>query len=151
MAGHSPGRELMRSKRKSNGFASDPSKWCDVELKCLFSVSGSALIGWGTECAIRSMLFHSSLGLLNNRVLLKKKADSTDLILILILFRTSRNLFQTLAKFVLCTKYLFTFHSFWSFPMSSLFSQGAGCHVILVLRRGACTRQDLKSKLKCLD
>ena len=83
----------------------------------------------------------------------KKKAHSTDLILVLILFRTSRNLFQTLAKFVLCTKYLFTFHSFWSFLISSLFSQGAGCRVILVLRsyRGACTRQDLKSELKCLD
>ena len=74
MAERSPGRELVRSKRKSNGFASDPSKWCDVELKCLFSVSGSALIAWGPECEIRSMVFHSSLGLLNNRVLLKKKS-----------------------------------------------------------------------------
>lgn len=81
MAERSPGRELVRSKRKSNGFASDPSKWCDVELKCLFSVSGSALIAWGPECEIRSMVFHSSLGLLNNRVLLKKKRafNSLDL------------------------------------------------------------------------
>ena len=35
--------------------------------------------------------------------------------------------------------------------MSSLFSQGAGCRVILVLRRGTCTRQNLKSELKRLD
>ena len=81
----------------------------------------------------------------------KKKTHLTDWILVLILFRTSRNLFQTLAKFVLCTKYLFTFHSFGSFLMSSLFSQGAGCRVILVLRRGTCTRQNLKSELKRLD
>ena len=60
MAGRSPGRELMRSKRKSNGFASDPSKRCNVELKGLFSVSGSALIDWGPGCKIRSMVFHSS-------------------------------------------------------------------------------------------
>ena len=73
MVGRSPGRELIKSKRKSNGFASDPSKWCDVELKCLFSASGSALIGWGPGCKIRSVVFHSSLGLLNDRVLLKKK------------------------------------------------------------------------------
>ena len=59
---------------------------------------------------------------------------------------------KTLAKFVLCTKYLFTFRSFWSFLMSSLFSQGAGSRVVLVLRRGAClSRQDLKNELKCLD
>ena len=102
----------MRSKRKSNGFASDPSKQCDVELKCLFSASGSALIGWGPGCKIRSMIFHSSLRLLDDRALLKKKAHLTDLILVLILLSTSRNLFQTLAKFVLCTKYLFTFRSF---------------------------------------
>lgn len=40
----------MRSKKKSDGFASDPSKRCDMELKCLFSASESALIGWGLGC-----------------------------------------------------------------------------------------------------
>ena len=30
----------MRSKTKSNVFASDSSKRCDVELKCLFGTSG---------------------------------------------------------------------------------------------------------------
>lgn len=43
----------MRSKKKSDGFASDPSKRCDMELKCLFSASESALIGWGLGCKIR--------------------------------------------------------------------------------------------------
>lgn len=80
----------MRSKKKSDGFVSDPSKRCDMELKCLFSASESALIGWGLGCKIRCLVFHSSLGLLDDRVLLKK-ARLTDLILVLILLRSSRN------------------------------------------------------------
>ena len=91
----------MRSKTKSNVFASDSSKRCDVELKCLFGASGSALIGWGLGHKIRCMVFHSSLRLLEDWAL-PKKARLTDLISVLILLRTSRNLFQTLAKFVLC-------------------------------------------------
>lgn len=88
----------MRSKTKSNVFASDSSKRCDVELKCLFGASGSALIGWGLGHKIRSIF---SLGFLEDWALLKK-ARLTDLISFLILLRTSRNLFQKLAKFVLC-------------------------------------------------
>lgn len=85
----------MRSKTKSNVFASDSSERCDVELKCLF---GAALIGWGLGHKIRCIF---SLGLLEDWALLKK-ARLTDLISFLILLRTSRNLFQKLAKFVLC-------------------------------------------------
>ena len=88
----------MRSKTKSNVFASDSSKRCDVELKCLFGASGSALIGWGLGHKIRCIF---SLGLLEDWALLKK-ARLTDLISFLILLRTSRNLFQKLAKFFLC-------------------------------------------------
>lgn len=88
----------MRSKTKSNVFASDSSKRCDVELKCLFGASGSALIGWGLGQKIRCIF---SLGLLEDWALLKK-ARLTDLISFLILLRTSGNLFQKLAKFVLC-------------------------------------------------
>ena len=54
----------MRSKTKSNVFASDSSKRCDVDLKCLFGASGSALIGWGLGHKIRCLVFRSSLGLL---------------------------------------------------------------------------------------
>lgn len=68
----SSGRELMRSKDNSNKFASDPSKRFDVELKCLFSASGSTLIGWGLGYKVRCMMFHGSLGLLDDRALLKK-------------------------------------------------------------------------------
>lgn len=80
----------MISKKESDGFASDPSKRCDMEQKCLFSASESALIGWGLGCKIRCLVFHSSLGLLDDRALLKK-ARLTDLILVLILLRSSRN------------------------------------------------------------
>lgn len=90
----------MRSKTKSNVFASDSSKRCDVELKCLFGTSGSASIGWGLGHKIRCMVFHNSLVLLEDWALLEK-ARLTDLIVVLILLCTSRNLFQTLAKFVL--------------------------------------------------
>ena len=62
----------MRSKDNSNKFASDPSKRFDVELKCLFSASGSTLIGWGLGYKVRCMMFHGSLGLLDDRALLKK-------------------------------------------------------------------------------
>lgn len=55
----------MRSKKESDGFASDPSKRCDMGLLDL-------------------------LGLLDDRALLKK-ARLTDLILVLILSRSSRN------------------------------------------------------------
>ena len=128
---------------------SDPSKRCDVDEKCLFRASGSALIGWGLQgCKIRCMVFHSSLGLLDGKALLKK-ARLSDLILVLILLPTSHNLFQTLAEPVLCPKYLSTFRSFRSFLMSPLFSQGAGGRVILVLRRGAClSSQDFKERVK---
>lgn len=109
------------------------SKRCDVDEKCLFRASGSALIGWGLQgCKIRCMVFHSSLGLLDDKALLKK-ARLSDLILVLILLPTSHNLFQTLDEPVLCPKYLITFRSFSSFLMSPLFSQGAGGRVILVL------------------
>lgn len=86
------GRELMRSNENSNKFASDPSKRCDVELKCLFRASGSTLIDWGLGYKIRCMMFRGSLGLLDVRALLKK-ARLIDLILVLIFLRTSRNVF----------------------------------------------------------
>lgn len=144
----SSGRELIISRRKSDEFATDPGKRCDVELKCLFRASGSALIGWGLGRKKRCIVFHSSLDLLDDRALFKK-ARLTDLILVLILLRTTRNLFQTLAEFVLCAKYLSTFRSLWSFLISSLLNQGAGVREIVVIRRGAClSRQDLKGELR---
>ena len=97
----SSGRELMRSDENSNKFASDFSKRCDVELECSFSASGSTLFGWGLGYKIRCVMFRSFLGLLDDRALLKK-ARLIDLILVLMLLCTSRNLFQILAKFVLC-------------------------------------------------
>ena len=130
----SSGRELMKSNENSNKFASDPNKRCDVGLKCLFSASGSTLIGWGLGYKIQCLMFRGSLDLLDDRALLKK-ACLIGLILVLNLLRTSRNLFQILTKFFLCAKYLSTFRSFWSSLMSSLFSQGAGGCVIIVLRR----------------
>ena len=125
------------------------SKRCDVDEKCLFRASGSALIGWGLQgCKIRCMVFHSSLGLLDDKALLKK-ARLSDLILVLILLPTSHNLFLTLAEPVLCLKYLSTFLFFSSFLMSPLFSQGTEGRVILVLRGGTClSRQDFKERVK---
>ena len=71
---------------------SDPSKRCDVDERCLFRASGSALIGWGLQgCKIRCMVFHSFLGLLDDKALLKK-ARLSDLILVLMLLPTSHNL-----------------------------------------------------------
>lgn len=41
------GRELMKFNENFNKFVFDFNKCCDVELKCLFSVLGFILIGWG--------------------------------------------------------------------------------------------------------
>ena len=124
------------------------SKRCDVDEKCLFRASGSALIGWGLQgCKIRCMVFHSSLGLLDDKALLKK-ARLSDLILVLILLPTSHNFFQTLAEPVLCPKYLITFRSFSSFPLIQPGRRGSRDLSSACVKERACPDKISKSELK---
>ena len=87
----------MRSKTKSHGFGSDSSKRCDVQRV-------RVRLDWlGTDVWYSTVLWvYWMKGP-------PKKTRSTDLILVLILLRHLTNSFQTLARLVLCAKYLSTF------------------------------------------
>ena len=47
-------------------------RW-DVEVKCWFNTSGSALMACGAGLRIRCMVFHSSFGLLEDKAFLWKE------------------------------------------------------------------------------
>ena len=50
------GREFIYSRRELSEFASELSNRWHVELKCSFSTSGSALMGWGLGFNIRCIM-----------------------------------------------------------------------------------------------